>query len=73
MTKQELKEAVNIAYDEYLDGVDALAREFTIVPGSSRQIQDDPRTSDQAKVLWEEFQEKEQELNNDYFKSHGEL
>ena len=33
MTKQELKADIQAAYDLYLDGLDDLAQEFTIVPG----------------------------------------
>ena len=44
MTRQELNEKVNDAYDGYLDEIDALATEFGIVPGSVRQVDNDPRT-----------------------------
>ena len=42
--RRELADAVNEAYDAYLDKVDALAEEYKIVPGSPRQVQDDPKT-----------------------------
>ena len=67
MTKQELKADIQAAYDQYLDGLDALAEEFTIVPGSPRQVQDDTRTQAQAAILWEQFERTEDKLNAEYF------
>ena len=52
MTRQELKEKVNEAYDRYLDKIDALAVEFGIVPGSVRQVDNDPRTRVAASEAW---------------------
>ena len=43
MTRQELKEKVNEAYDRYLDKIDALAVEYGIeYRGSVRQVDSRP-------------------------------
>ena len=44
MTRQELKDEVQEAYSYYLDRIHALADEYGIVPGSTRQVDEDPRT-----------------------------
>ena len=71
MTRQELKEKVNEAYDRYLDKIDALAVEFGIVPGSVRQVDSDPRTRPDAMLDWHKFLHEQDVLNQEYFASHG--
>ena len=54
--RRELANAVNEAYDMYLDTLDDLAEEYKIVPGSPRQVtQDDPRTHLYAEVRGRTF------------------
>ena len=55
MTRQELAEQVNLAYDQYFDAIQKLGTDAGIMPPSPRLVQDDPRTSEQAKELWTEF------------------
>ena len=71
MTRQELKEKVNDAYDGYLDEIDALAVEYGIVPGSVRQVDNDPRTRVRASGEWHTFLHEQDVLNQEYAASHG--
>ena len=71
MTRQELKEKVNDAYDRYLDKIDALAVGYGIVPGSVRQVDNDPRTRVVASEYWHKFLHEQDVLNQEYFASHG--
>ena len=48
MTRQELAEKVNLAYDEYFDAIQELGTDAGIVPPSPRLVQDDPRTAERA-------------------------
>ena len=47
MTRQELAEQVNLAYDDYFNAIQELGTANDIVPPSPRLVQDDPRTADQ--------------------------
>ena len=71
MTRQELKEKVNEAYDRYLDKIDDLAVTFGIVPGSVRQVDSDPRTRVAASLDWHAFLHEQDVLNQEYAASHG--
>ena len=71
MTRQELKEKVNEAYDRYLDKIDDLAVGFGIVPGSVRQVDSDPRTRIAASEDWHLFLHEQDVLNQEYAASHG--
>ena len=71
MTRQELKEKVNEAYDRYLDKIDDLAVLFGIVPGSVRQVDSDPRTRAEASEDWHTFLHEQNVLNQEYAASHG--
>ena len=66
MTRQELAEQVNLAYDRYFDGIQELGTANGIVPPSPRLVQDDPRTELQAKELWATFQTEQTRLNQEY-------
>ena len=66
MTKNELREQIQLAYDHYLDVLDELAHEFTIVPGSPRQLENDTRTRDDAAIALAEFNATQNRLNNEF-------
>ena len=62
--RRELADAVNAAYDAYLDKLDVLAVQYDIVPGSPRQVQDDSRTHAQAERASAEFDTEQSRLND---------
>ena len=64
--RRELANAVNEAYDAYLDKIDALAEEFNIEPGSPRQVQDDSRTHAEAERAEKEFNTDQNRLNDQF-------
>ena len=64
--RRELANAVNEAYDMYLDTLDDLAEEYKIVPGSPRQVQDDPRTHAEAERASAEFNTEQSRLNDEF-------
>ena len=66
MTRKELAEKVNLAYDHYFDAIQELGTEAGIVPPSPRLVQDDPRTFQKAKELWADFQAEQLRLNQAY-------
>ena len=66
MTRQELAEQVNLAYDRYFDAIHELGTEAGIMPPSPRLVQDDPKTSARARELWTEFQAEQTRLNQAY-------
>ena len=66
MTRQELAEQVNLAYDEYFDAIQELGTEAGIMPPSPRLVGDDPRTSERAKELWADFQAEQTRINQEY-------
>ena len=45
MTREELAEKVNLAYDEYFNAIQKLGTDAGIDPPSPRRVQDDPRTA----------------------------
>ena len=66
-TKDELKLKVSVAYDDYLDKIEALGSEYFIEPPSPREVQDDPRTHAAAAKLWAAFNAEQDRLNAEYF------
>ena len=66
MTRKELAEQVNLAYDEYFDAIEKLGTDAGIMPPSPRLVQDDPRTAEQAKALWAHFNHEQDCLNDEY-------
>ena len=66
MTRQELAEQVNLAYDRYFDAIHELGTEAGIMPPSPRLVQDDPTTAARARELWTEFQAEQTRLNQAY-------
>ena len=64
--RRELADAVNAAYDSYLDMLDALAKQYDIIPGSPRQVQDDLRTHAQAERAEREFNTEQSRLNDEF-------
>ena len=64
--RTELADAVNLAYDAYLDKLDVLAMKWDIVPGSPRQVQDDSRTHAEAERAWAEFNTEQSSLNDQF-------
>ena len=71
MTRQELKDEVQEAYAYYLDRIEELADEYGIVPGSSRQVDADPRTKEEAAQAWAAFLQRQDELNDKFAEDHG--
>ena len=67
MTRQELSEKIQAAYDHYLDQLDDLAKQEDMYPASPRTLQDDPRTSKEAAELWIRFSTQQNELNQEFF------
>ena len=68
MTRAELKQLVDAAYDDYLDELDHIAEEAGLtLPASPRQVQDDPETHDAAAAAYAVFQHRQDELNDEYF------
>ena len=65
-TRRKLADAVNEAYDVYLDTLEDLAEEYKIVPGSPRQVQDDPRTHAEAERASVEFNTEQGRLNDEF-------
>ena len=70
MNRQQLKEAVTEAYDQYLDKIEALAGEYGIVPPSVRNVETDTRTAAAAADAWAIFTQAQDDLNNEYATSH---
>ena len=66
MTRQELAEQVNLAYDRYFDAIQELGTANGIEPPSPRLVQDDPRTAERAKELWAAFQAQQTRINQAY-------
>ena len=66
MTRKELAEQVNLAYDQYFNSITELGNANKIVPPSSRLVGDDPRTAKEAASLWSDFQAEQSRLNNEY-------
>ena len=66
MNRQELVEKVNLAYDQYFDGIQKLGTDAGIMPPSPRLVGDDPRTSAQAKKLWADFNAEQDRLNDEF-------
>ena len=66
MTRKELAEQVNLAYDRYFDAIRKLGTDAGISPPSGRMVQDDPRTAERAKALWADFQAEQTRLNQEY-------
>ena len=66
MTRKELAEKVNLAYDRYFDAIQELGTANGIMPPSPRLVQDDPRTADRAKALWADFLAEQDRLNDEF-------
>ena len=66
MTRKELAEQVNLAYDQYFDAIQQLGTEAGIEPPSPRLVGQNPRTMKQAIALWAVFQAKQDRLNDEY-------
>ena len=66
MTRKELAEKVNLAYDQYFDAIQELGTDAGIMPPSPRLVSTDPRTSKRAKELWAEFQVEQTDINQEY-------
>ena len=66
MTREELAEQVNLAYDDYYDAIHVLGTNAGITPPSPRLVQDDPRTETRAKELWTEFEAEQTRINQEY-------
>ena len=66
MTRANLKKQVNLAYDTFLDGIEALAEQYGIMPPSVRMVDDDPRTTEAAATLWATFKAQQDWLNEQY-------
>ena len=66
MTRQELVEQVNLAYDDYFDAIQELGTANGIVPPSPRLVGEDPRTELRAKELWTEFEAEQTRINQEY-------
>ena len=66
MTRANLKKQVNEAYDTFLDGIEALAKQYGIMPPSVRMVDDDPRTTEAAAALWQTFKARQDWLNEQY-------
>ena len=66
MTREQLREQVNLAYDRYIDGIEALGDEYDIMPPSVRNVEADERTAAAAAVLWQTFKTEQDKLNDEY-------
>ena len=66
MTRKELAEQVNLAYDRYFDAIQQIGTAAGIEPPSPRLVQDDPRTSEHAKELWADFNAEQDRLNDEF-------
>ena len=66
MTRKELAEKVNLAYDRYFDAIQQLGTDAGIVPPSPRLVAENPRTSEQEKALWAVFQAEQTRINDEY-------
>ena len=66
MTRQELAEKVNLAYDQYFDAIQELGTAAGIMPPSPRLVGNDPRTAKKAKELWAAFQVAQTDINQEY-------
>ena len=66
MTRKELAEEVNLAYDKYFYAIQDLGTVNKIIPPSPRLVENDPKTAERAKALWAEFLTEQQSLNQDY-------
>ena len=66
MTRKELAEEVNLAYDKYFNAIQELGTAAGIMPPSPRLVENDPRTAERAKALWAEFLKEQQSINQDY-------
>ena len=73
MTRDQLKQAVNLAYDVYWHGLEDLAKDngWAESEWSPRRVEDDPITKDAAAALWDAYVAKEDSLNNEFFESSG--
>ena len=69
MTRQELAEKVNLAYDQYFDAIQELGTAAGIMPPSPRLVGEDPRTSKRAKELWAEFQVEQTDINQEHIRT----
>ena len=66
MTRKELAEKVNLAYDEYFNGITQLGTDAGIMPPSPRLVQNNPDTADRAKELWAAFNAEQDRLNDEF-------
>ena len=71
MTRRELKDEVKAAYSYYVDRIHQLANEYGIVPGSTRQVDEDPRTKTLAAEAWTDFLRRQDQLNDKFAADHG--
>ena len=66
MTRDELKERIQSAYDAYLDKLDAIAKAAGTYPSSPREIQHDPDTRVAAALAWVKFKHEQDEFNDEF-------
>ena len=71
MTRQELKDQVQAAYSYYVNRMHDIADQYDIIPGSIRQVDEDPRAKTLAAQAWTDFLRRQDELNDKFAEDHG--